>query len=303
MTLKDEDRPPIHGWRMQAIEWLERDEYAAARLGEDIAFTVAYSEQSCNPGMSEVERAWGGGGLSWVGGPAGGGAGEPWPRRHDGRPLAHVATFDLADARGVIGDDTRTEWPGDQEGLPEVGVLEVFHDCETFGHDPAEADHGAWHVRWVPAPDRSALDAGPADRDNASDACQAMLAFGTFSVRSADDFLGARSAELAAAEAANDQIQRMWSWQRTLVKAAGPRPITHLYGHSQHGDQWPMRACLPHCIPLAAAGDRYRLIAEIESSTSLAGWFGDAGSLEVWMRASDLEARAFDQAWCLIRDA
>jgi len=34
---------------------------------------------------------------------------------------------------------------------------------------------------------------------------------------------------------------------------------------------------------------------------AILGWFGDAGSLEVWMRQSDLNARVFGKAWCLIR--
>lgn len=40
---------------------------------------------------------------------------------------------------------------------------------------------------------------------------------------------------------------------------------------------------------------------EIESWTALNGWFGDAASLEVWMRDSDLAQRRFDHAWCMIR--
>jgi hypothetical protein len=48
-------------------------------------------------------------------------------------------------------------------------------------------------------------------------------------------------------------------------------------------------------------GDEHRLVLDLESWTALEGWFGDAGSLEVWMRGSDLESRRFDHAWCLIR--
>ena len=43
------------------------------------------------------------------------------------------------------------------------------------------------------------------------------------------------------------------------------------------------------------------LLVGVESWTALSGWFGDAGHLEVWMRASDLASRRFENTWCLIR--
>ncbi|MDT1847563.1 DUF1963 domain-containing protein, partial [Acinetobacter baumannii] len=43
------------------------------------------------------------------------------------------------------------------------------------------------------------------------------------------------------------------------------------------------------------------LLAEIESWTTLNGWFGDASSLEIWMRRDDLRARRFSECWCIIR--
>lgn len=54
-------------------------------------------------------------------------------------------------------------------------------------------------------------------------------------------------------------------------------------------------------LPLSVAGDEHSLVLDLESWTAQEGWFGDAGSLEVWMRDSDLQSRRFDHAWWLIR--
>jgi hypothetical protein len=289
---------------MQAIEWLQRPDYRAAGLHGDVAFTVAYTEQSFDPGPAELrELFWPtGSGVSWLGGPAGGILESEWPRRADGRPLAHVASFDLEETHNTIDAEGRADWPPGQEGLPGHGILQIFHDLsETYGHDPADRLRGGWLVRWDPEPDRTLLADAPSDLELPTDACQVVLPLATFSVSSSADAIGAPTPVFEAAEAANDQIQRMWAWQRTRNRHARPMPLTHLYGHSQSGDRHPALNVLPACLPLSLPGDRYRLIAEIESWTTLEGWFGDARPLEVWMRDSDLRERAFEEAWCIIR--
>ena len=303
MAIPDDDRPPIHGSRMQAIEWLQRPAYRAAGLAGAIAFSVAYTEQSFDPGPDDLrDLYWPSGAISWLGGPAGGITDAAWPRRADGRPLAHVAAFDLSDAYNTIDAQSRAAWPAAQEGLPPIGMLQIFHDLtETYGSEPEDGLAGGWAVRWDPDPDRSLLSNGPDDLDLPSDACQAILPLGTFSIPSADDAMNAPSNVFEATHAANDQIQRMWGWQRTRNRESGPMPVTHLYGHAQNGDHRALLDILPVCLPLQLPGDRYRLIAEIESWTALEGWFGDASPLEVWMRESDLRATAFDRAWCIIR--
>ena len=61
-----------------------------------------------------------------------------------------------------------------------------------------------------------------------------------------------------------------------------------------------MKEILPEVLPIVP-GDSYRLIADIESWTTLAGWFGDASPLEGWMRQSGLDAANFEKVWCIIR--
>ncbi|MCH6231237.1 DUF1963 domain-containing protein [Microbacterium sp. CFH 31415] len=304
MTIRDADRPPIHGRRMAAIEWLQRPEYRVAGLSGEVAFSVAYTEQSFDPGPAELQDLFWptGSEVSWLGGPAGGVTEDDWPRRADGRPLAHVATFDLADAYNTIDAESRSDWPPGQEGLPHHGVLQIFHDLtDTYGYEPDDRLTRGWRVLWDPQPDRSLLTTGPADLELPTDACQVILPLATFTVPSAADAIGAPTAVFEATDAANDQLQRMWAWQRTLNRAAEPIPFTHLYGHAQNGNRHAALNVLPTCLPLTIPGDRYRLVAEIEGQTTLEGWFGDGSPLEVWMRDSDLRARAFDAAWCIIR--
>ncbi|WP_309066693.1 DUF1963 domain-containing protein [Microbacterium sp.] len=75
--------------------------------------------------------------------------------------------------------------------------------------------------------------------------------------------------------------------------------MSHLYGHSWKGAAG-ARDVLAEVLPLTPGGE-YVLLLDLESWTHLEGWFGDAGHLEVWIRRSDLAARDFGRAWCLMR--
>ena len=196
----------------------------ASFLVEDIAWSPVFTPQSFRAGRKEPDRSWGpGSDVAWLGGPAVPPL-DAWPRRTDGVPLAHVMSVSLVALEWD--EDARRAWADHRGGLPEDGVLEVFHDLETYGTEPGDRDLGAWLVRWVPEPDTTGLVDPPADLDTPSDACQAGMFLPGWSTRS----------------------------------------------------------------PL-----------EVEGWTTLDGWFGDGGMLEVWMRASDLEQRRFDRAWCLVR--
>ena len=101
------------------------------------------------------------------------------------------------------------------------------------------------------------------------------------------------------AEELDDALREAWTVQRGL-DPAWPIPTSHVYGHGWTGDALAGGEILPEVLPLEE-GDEHRLVLDVESWTTLQGWFGDAGHLEVWMRQSDLERGAFDRAWCLIR--
>nr|BFF14990.1 hypothetical protein GCM10025699_62930 [Microbacterium flavescens] len=220
------------------------------------------------------------------------------PRR---APLAHVASFHLSEASGVMDSSMRADWPDTREDLPHDGILQIFHDLETYGTEPEDGDTGGWLVRWLPVPDLTLLAGSPADLDLPTDAAQEVTAMATFSIPTSLDLGVTTEKALDAAEEATIAFERMWNWQRTRDRDAGPAPITHLYGYSQAGHTVAVEDILPECLPLTAPGDSFRLVADIESSTTLDGWFGDASPLEVWMRQSDLDARAFHHAWCIIR--
>ena len=298
--MKDKNRPPIHSYRFLIVDWLQKKKYREARLDERVEFSVAYTEQGSEPGLDTIlETAMYGG--SWLGGPAAGITQEHWPRRRDGHPLAHVANFHLGEAFAVMDSAMRAGWPDTREDLPHHGILQIFHDLETYGTEPEDGDTGGWLVRWIPDPDLTLLASSPDDLDLPTDAAQEVTAMATFSIPTSLDLDVTTEKACQAAEEATIAFQRMWNWQRTQDRHAGPAPITHLYGYSQAGHTVAGGDILPGCLPLAAPGDSYRLVADIESGTTLDGWFGDASPLEVWMRQSDLDARSFDRAWCIIR--
>jgi len=116
------------------------------------------------------------------------------------------------------------------------------------------------------------------------------------------DFDGLTDGTFTAADAAIDELDSAWVAQRhPAQREPHPIPSTRLLGHSSTGDLGPREEILPAALPLAAEGDDYVLLAEIESWTTLNGWFGDASSLEIWMRRDDLRARRFSECWCIIR--
>lgn len=70
----------------------------------------------------------------------------PWPRPRAGDPLSHVMQVDLY-AQWLDHGTERLE----PIGLPMTGLLQFFHDLETYGDE--EDDHDAWSVRWLPRGD------------------------------------------------------------------------------------------------------------------------------------------------------
>ncbi|STX05719.1 DUF1963 domain-containing protein [Kocuria rosea] len=291
---------PLHGPWGQIQSWLQAGPPGAELLLEQVAFSPGLTDQSFAAGDEELRELWGAGGwVSWLGGPAAAPL-DAWPRAADGTALAHVLTLDLADLSGVVDDQGKATWPGLREGLPTDGVLEVFHDLRTFGHDATDWDTGAWVVRWVAEPARTELVPPPEEMDTPSAVCQVVLALPGFTLPPAVDTAGGPEEKLETAQTLEESLQRAWLAQRTGSTKGHPVPVSHVYGHSQHGEIQ-ARALLAKVLPLSVPGDEHRLVLELESWTALEGWFGDAGSLEVWMRGSDLVSHRFDHAWCLIR--
>lgn len=298
-----EIQAPIHCLLPEVLAWL-----GAQGVPAEVAapsFSPVLSEQSFDPGDRELRELWAEGvPVSWLGGPAIGlGA---WPRAQDGRPLAHVAAISLADAQGVVDAPGRASWnsttgPWKPSAamalLPDHGVLEVFHALTHAGDEPADREAGAWVVRWVP--EVSGLDLCEGG-DPPTPACQQVLAMPGFTLRSPDDVMACfPEVDPGRYLDCHEQWQHGWMVQRFLRDEPHPFGVSHLAGHPAH-DRITAIQVLEQALPLSD-GDEHVLVLDLESWTSLSGWFGDAGSLEVWMRASDLAGRRFDQAWCLVR--
>lgn len=297
MARTPEEFPPLHGQHRLVLDW------AGPRWAGRLRYAVHLSEQSFDEGEGELRDLWpDGAGLCWLGGPAV--DAHPWPRDAQGAPLSHVLTLDLRTVSGALDQQGKAVWPagGIQEGLPVSGHLQLFHDLQTHGGDPGDRGRAGWVVTWTPEAEdgpRPPLVDAPDDVDAPDPVCQLVLPYAGFTLPSSLDVVVEDPRDADRLDELDDALREAWTVQRG-IESAGPIPTSHVYGHSWTGDALAVREILPEVLPLEE-GDAYRLILDVESWTTLQGWFGDAGHLEVWMRRSDLERGAFDRAWCLIR--
>lgn len=295
----DAGEVPVHGDWPDVAAWLATFGPAAASLRDSAAWSPVFAPQGLAPDPGLLDQLWGSGSeVSWLGGPSVPGL-PAWPRNADGLPLAHVMTVALDDVRGGTGAEARDLFPEHRAGLPPAGTLEVFHDLVTHGWDAEDADRGGWVVRWAPEPDRSPLVPPPNDLDPPTPVCQPGRLLPGFTIPSVHDLAARGEGASDAVERAHVALARAWQSQ-VFGQDAPATSVTHVYGHSQHG-AGAIAEVLARVLPLSEPGDRHRLLLDVESWTHLAGWFGDAAPLEVWMRATDLDARLFDRAWCIMR--
>lgn len=285
-------------------EWLATPQIAAEMLADQLKFTLVLLDQY-EPGVDRIlaERAELGE-LSWLGGPAIAPLAQ-WPRTVDGEPLAHIATIFLPEAQALLDSDDPTgpNWPEASARLPGSGYLEVFHHLGTYG-EPGDDQTGGWLVRHVPFDGEHfpTLVHPPEDLDVPHEVCQPVLLGASFSLPRAVEFVEADDAVFAAAERVEEELYATWqAWREAKDSASEPVfPTSHIYGHSDAGSSYAVEV-LQEVRPLTSPQDSYVLVLSIESWTHFNGWFGDAANFEVWMRASDLAAGDFDQAWCMIR--
>lgn len=289
--------------RERIVAWLNSPQIEAGFLADDVKFSLLLLDQY-EAGQDRIlaERAELGE-LSWLGGPALGPI--EWPRNRHGEPLAHIATILLSEAQALIEspDFIEPDWPEPVPRLPETGYLEVFHHLGTFGN-PEDDNTGGWLVRHVPFDEHTVppLVDAPGDLGVPQEVCQPVLLAAGFSAPRAVDFVDAEETVFDAVERVEEETNAAWTaWRRGAQQVTGPVfPVSHLYGHSDSGTEC-AHDILHEVRPLHDDSDSYVLVLSVESWTHFDGWFGDAGNFEVWMRASDLTERRFDQAWCMIR--
>lgn len=283
---------PITGFKPEAKKWLSSEN--ATEIEPRPCFV--FSEASFPPGVNGLvdyfkSGAW----ISWLGGP--GISGIEWPCNSSGKPLAHVATFCISEAQPH--PEMAASWNHDYS-LPE-GFLEIYHDLESYGTDPEDKHLDGWLVRYIPNTNSLDLVHPESVPESISGAeCQQGLLMPGFTLPAFADLENDVSNEFELWEKLTEELQNTWHEQRFGEKADYPIPFTHLGGHSWHGNT-EVEEVLQSVLPVVTGADNHILLVTIESWTALNGWFGDAGSLEVWMRESDLKNLDFSKAWCIIR--
>lgn len=285
----EELRAPLHAADSLVEQWLTEGGYRQGFAPACVLVECSlYSRQ-------ELEQLWAQGAwMSWLGGPAlDAGA---WPSGADGRPLVHLATLTLEEAN-LDHDPAHRQPP--HELLPASGFLEIFHDLETWGWEPANRQSGGWLVRYLPAEPRLPLVSNPVAEERAAEPVfRPVVPWSSFSLPAASD-LSLSQAEFEAYQALVADVNVSWQVQRGLRGSRFEEGTTsHLYGFSSRGLA-PVAGLLVEA--LGCETEDLVLLAEFEGWEAFPGWFGDAGCLEVWMRRTDLAGADFSKAWCLIR--
>ncbi|NYG53966.1 DUF1963 domain-containing protein [Nocardioides perillae] len=237
-----------------------------------------------------------------------------WPTRHDGHPLTFVAQVDLAAESANQGFEEYGT-----TGLPDDGVLQFFHDLETYGDDD-DTDPSAWAVRWMPPfmPDElvvadppKGMDPLPAVPINAQTNLTAPDLDDTrrrsWPAADVERYDRARDwLELSAAEAnmmASSPGTALTPWHDEFVP---PTEVSRLGGHPFTATTPRLHEVLHKHLPLSS-GDRHTLLLDLNPLQLDAHvpaseqWFHGGGHLEVWIGANALATRDFDSCWSFIR--
>lgn len=246
--------------------------------------------------------------LSWLAGSPASSSAAGWPADHSGVPLAHVAQVDLGGAADSLGGPTNVL---DDLGLPKTGVLQLFHDLQTYGWEAEERQLHGWHVRWVQQPDRllkrprklddrsfrkpQRLEPIPALSIPPADAFQAPQAVWKRYERLTMHIEDRLRSPFILGEPVDDH--RPTAWESNHHQEA---PTSRMGGFGHHPLNEDPAPLLGEMLPLAASDD-YFLLFDIAGVRHLEDWFGDSGHLQTWIRRSDLLNRQFDDVWCVIR--
>lgn len=285
---------PIHADDSLITEWI-----ASYKLSLQYVPATLLCEDNLPTSITELEDLWlDGACVSWFGGPAT--SAEPWPHRGDGTPLAHIASISLETLIGSTAfgpGDTPARKPPEPL-LPHEGLLEIFHDLETYGYESGDGQKGAWHLRYLAGSPRTTFE----DNQDAQERLpkpyfQHVIPYGGFTLPSAYDLELGR-AEYERYEQVLEDYNLSWLTQRGTQNPHYEIPTSHVYGHSSRGLK-PVSEFL--ASNLVCSPSDLVLLAEFESWVCFPGWFGDAGSLEVWITRQDLEKGRFSRGWCLIR--
>lgn len=139
--------------------------------------------------------------------------------------------------------------------------MDLLRHCgvRTLGYEAGDGGAGAWSVRWVTEPDRITLVEPPVDVDVPAPVCRLVMATPGFTSSPAADAAGGAQEDFSTAEALEEALQEAWLAQRTGSTEGYPTPVSHVQGHSRHGEI-NARALVDEVLPLRVPGDEHRLI-------------------------------------------
>lgn len=234
--------------------------------------------------------------------------GTSWPRR-DGRPLAFLGQFALADV-------PRLE--GQAEELPTGGLLSVFYDAveQPWGFDPKDKG-GAVMLYWESPRDlaRTSPPEGAYGEDEEYDspftACRVQYEvittypeIGLGAIRSDDGeaILGLYSEVVHAGQGDEDSPRHQFLGLPLAIQSAEMGEECQMASNGIYlGDGDIAKKDRARAKELKAGAKDWMLLLQIDSDDA-AGWmWGDVGIIYFWIRRQDLASRDFSKAWCVLQ--
>ena len=238
-------------------------------------------------------------GFSKIGGSPEASPALEWPS-WNGKPMAFLAQIDLAELGGDLAID----------GLPATGSLYFFYDQEqsTWGFDPK--DRGSWRVLYLQ---------GNADRVSLA-APKGLAESGVFgekrvAIRHISSFPSLERLLVDGIDVSPevlDEIEGQW------IAAFGGAPQHQIGGFPSviQGDSMELECQLashglycgdasgyadPRAQELGEGSADWRLLLQLDSDDDIGMMWGDCGMLYFWVRAGDLRACNFAEAWMVLQ--
>jgi uncharacterized protein YwqG len=220
-----------------------------------------------------------------------------WPERNE-VPQSFIAQLYLEEVH-----------PYDIHGvLPSRGMLWFFYDAkqETYGADPA--DRGGWRVMF--SDDYSELQ-----RIAVPDKLPAESQFKACSVSFASEATLSQSPQLDIPDFdwTDDEVQKYETLLSTFPTPEEHGAVRHqLLGNPQTiQDDMRLECQLashgvtdindPQAKELSKGASEWQLLLQIDTDEDMGMRWGDAGMIYYWLRASDLQKRAFYDVWLVLQ--
>jgi len=226
-------------------------------------------------------------------------AGWSWPRGWE-TPLSFIAQLDLA---------AIAHHPHLPQVLPQAGLLVCFYDADQqpWGYDPRDRD--GFKVGFIPPGTPLHRAEVPADLPDDGRYREVGLA--------AEPQLTYAPWESFAVEQLGLSDGERLAYGQVLADDQSGQVIHRLLGHPDpiQGDM--QLECQlassgiycgdarsqhdPRAAALRAGAADWRLLLQIDSDQRAGMLWGDVGRIYYWMRAQDLAARHFEQAWLVLQ--